>query len=341
MAVRRARGVLGAVLQTSLAAGLSWYVAHSLIGHAQPFFAPIAATLALSTSHVQRSRRSAQIVAGVLLGIGVAELLQPLIGTGAIPIGLIVFVTLILAVALGFGFFGEGMMFVNQAAASAILVVALHRSGTGSERAVDALVGGAVAFVIGVGLFPADPLKLLWEAEQSVLSALESILAGRLPQEEGMDWALSASHMVHGRLTALTRARDTALVSVRVAPRRMPMRHAVEAEEMRVARIYLLASGALTLMRTTTDLGGTRGALSAVCQAEVQELADTLELLVSAPRPWTPAVVDEVRRRMRSLRGRPTDAETPASAIVTTAARRVAGDILRVLPEGVAAGSSV
>jgi uncharacterized membrane protein YgaE (UPF0421/DUF939 family) len=104
------------------------------------------------------------MVIGVLLGIGVAELLQPLIGHSTVAIAAVVLVTLIVAVGVGIGFVGEGMMFVNQAAASAILVVVLHRAGTGGERATDALVGGAVALVIGVGLFPVEPLRLLWRA---------------------------------------------------------------------------------------------------------------------------------------------------------------------------------
>jgi hypothetical protein len=48
-------------------------------------------------------------------------------------------------------------MFVNQTAASAILILALHRPGSGTERLVDALIGGGVVVVIGVLLVPADP----------------------------------------------------------------------------------------------------------------------------------------------------------------------------------------
>ena len=149
-------------------------------------------------------------------------------------------------------------MFVNQAAASAILVVALHRAGTGGERATDALVGGAVALAIGVGLFPVEPLRLLWRAENGVLRAVRSVLLREpLPPSRGsdrdMDWPLAASHEVHRRLTALTAARRTARANVRIAPRRMPMRGRVEAEERRVAGMYLLAGGALALVRAIAD----------------------------------------------------------------------------------------
>lgn len=70
---RRARqrvlGSLRAVVLAALAAAVSWYVAHHLLGHPQPFFAPIAAAISLSTSEVQRSRRIAQMVVGGRLGI--------------------------------------------------------------------------------------------------------------------------------------------------------------------------------------------------------------------------------------------------------------------------------
>jgi hypothetical protein len=96
--------------------------------------------------------------------------------------------------------------------------------------------------------------------------------------------------------------------------------------------MYLLASGVLTLMRTMKDIGETREAPSGACQAEVQELADVLEELLDAPRPWPEAQVRDVASRMQELSARPSSGETPVSAIITTAARRVAGDIAGLLP---------
>ena len=67
----RLRAALWPAVQAAAAAGLAWLVAHDLLGHAQPFFAPIAAAIALSTSGVRRGRRILQMVGGVMLGIGV------------------------------------------------------------------------------------------------------------------------------------------------------------------------------------------------------------------------------------------------------------------------------
>ena len=160
----RLRESLWPCAQAAAAAGTAWLIAHDVLGHAQPFFAPIAAAIALSATSVRRGRRILQMVAGVMIGIGVGEAATWVMGTSALSIAITVLVTMVAAMAVAVGFFGEGMMFVNQSAAAAVLVVALHRHGTGSERALDALVGGAVAAVIGVGLFPADPLRLLRRA---------------------------------------------------------------------------------------------------------------------------------------------------------------------------------
>ncbi len=338
-AAGRVRAVAWPILQTSAAAGIAWWVAHSVLGHPQPFFAPIAAAVSLSTNQVQRARRTVQMIVGVLLGIGVSEAVHPLFGSSALSIAAVVLVTLLVAVAVGIGFVGEGMMFVNQAAASAILVVALHRAGTGSERAIDALLGGGVALVIGVGLFPADPLKVLWRAEAGVLRALSAVLRREpLPahrhRDPDMDWTLLASHEVHRRLTALTQARSTARAVVRIAPRRMRLRARVELEERRVAVMYLLAGGALSLVRALADSEESGERVDEAAQREVQALAEAVRSLPAAQRPWSALALVGARREMTELLAAPLPGGSPASLAVSTAARRVARDLLALIPVG-------
>jgi uncharacterized membrane protein YgaE (UPF0421/DUF939 family) len=335
-ALERVRSVRWPLSQTALAAAVAWYVAHDLLGHAQPFFAPIAAAVALSTNHAQRSRRTVQMVVGVLLGIGVSELLHPLVGNGAVAIGVVVLVTLFAAVALGVGFVGEGMMFVNQAAASAVLVIALHKAGTGGERAIDALIGGAVALAIGVGLFPVEPLKLLWAAETGVLKAVAEILerdSGGAGEERGMDWVLRASHEIHARLTTLTQARGTARTVVRVAPRRLKMRPIVEAEERRVARLYLLASGVLALARTEMDLDDLELDTSGRLQQGIDTLARAVRELLATARPWSRADVLELRAGLQALGAEPLP-PAHADAVLAVSVKRIAGDVVRLLSGG-------
>jgi uncharacterized membrane protein YgaE (UPF0421/DUF939 family) len=301
---KRVRTMFWAAVQASLAAAIAWLIAHRVLGHPQPFFAPIAAAIAMSTNYFGRSRRTVQMVIGVLLGIGVAELLSSLLGTSATAVGVTVLVTMLLAVALGGGFVGEGMMFVNQAAASAILVVALRRHGTGAERAIDALVGGGAALVVGVILFPASPLPRLQSAERSVLEALADALAyvsTLLAHDEcpHPEWTLTAGYEIHNRLSGLAQARASARANVRIAPRRWRLRGVVGAEDRRIARVDLLANAVLSLVRGITSALEDGEQLPTWLKDQIAELATSLRRLARAPQPWAPQLVREANQVAR------------------------------------------
>jgi uncharacterized membrane protein YgaE (UPF0421/DUF939 family) len=324
----------GPVALASVAAALAWLIAHRALGHPQPFFAPIAAAIALSTSRIQRFRRTAQMVVGVLLGIGVAEVLVVVIGESTVALGVIVFVTLLAALLAGIGFFGEGMMFANQAAASAILVVTLHRHGTGGERVIDALVGGAVAFVLGVLLFPAEPLSMLRDAERDVLRTLagtiervlERLVAGSAPDDA---WTLQVGNLIHRRLGFLARAQATATANVRIAPRRWRLRGAVEAETHRTTRLELLSNAVLGLVRAAaTDVHGSE-AISADVQRGVASLGEAVARLGDTPQPWP----QQLRREVSELANKTLPEPVGGRDVVATAVLRAAARDLAHLTE--------
>jgi uncharacterized membrane protein YgaE (UPF0421/DUF939 family) len=335
---RRVLDSFAAVLQSAVAAALAWLVAHRVLGHSQPFFAPIAAAISLSTSYIQRSRRIAQMVAGVLLGIVVAELLQGLLGDSTAALGVIVLATLVIALAAGVGFFGDGMMFPNQAVASAVLVVTVHRHGTGAERAVDVLVGGAVALVMGVGLFPAQPLNLLANAESDLLRTLSAKLgevadilrAGRTASD---DWTLTTGHAIHRQLAALARARATARLNVRVAPRRWRLRAAVDAEVARTARLDLLANAVLSLIRAATLRRDGQQEPPAALQEGIASLASSLRALADAGRPWPPEVLTELENAAGATVDRVTAQNVDPDQVVASILRAAARDLLAVIEQ--------
>jgi uncharacterized membrane protein YgaE (UPF0421/DUF939 family) len=332
---RRVFGALPPVVQAACASALAWFIAHRVLGHPQPFFAPIAAAIALSTSPIQRSRRIAQMVGGVLLGIVVGDGGQGLLGDSTVALGVIVLVTMMLALAVGAGFFGDGMMFPNQAAASAILVVTLHRHGTGSERALDAVVGGAVALLIGVGLFPAEPLKLLRNAEQRMLEVLAGRLGavsaalreGSLPTE---DWTLAAGLEIHQQLNALARARATARINVRVAPRRWRRRPAVDAEDLRTARLDLLANAVISLIRSVS-IQRDPAPPDPELQQQITLMAGALRWLAEAPRPWPEAVMRETEAAARAALNHAEARGIDRDHVIAAIVRAVARDLIAVL----------
>jgi len=329
-AFERLAGAWQAVALAASGAALAWFLAHRVLGHSDPFFAPIAAAVALSSSDIQRGRRAVQLVGGVLLGIAIAEVLSALLGTGTIVLGAIVFITMSLAVMVGAGFVGQGMMFVNQAAASAVLVVALHKHGTGPERALDALVGGAVAIVLGVLLFPVEPLSMLARAERAVLSALSETLAEIAPRlERGAEpepgWAVQTGHRVHRLLAELAAARSTARAAVRIAPRRWPQRAAVDAEVQRTAYVDLLANTVLSLERAATRAPLGDGAQRLA--GELGTVGDLIGTLADTGPPWSASVQARVVGDATGLVARTGDLAAERTSVVASVLSAVAEDL--------------
>ncbi|MGF1471373.1 MAG: aromatic acid exporter family protein [Rubrobacteraceae bacterium] len=176
-----------AMLQTALAASVAYLLAEILIQQERPFFAPVAAVLTLSVALGQRGRRAFEIALGVAVGIGVADLLVLVIGTGALQIALVVILAMAATV-----FFGGSMLLVNQAAVSALLVVVLQPPDAGftPDRLIAALIGSAVALAVNY-LFPANPERLVLRAARplfaELVSTLEEVAAAMRAGD--LDWA--------------------------------------------------------------------------------------------------------------------------------------------------------
>src|SRR5436190_21431853 len=95
------RSARGQVVQMSIAARLSWLVAHYLIGHANTYFAPVASTIVLGVVPGERSRRAVEMVLGIVVGIGTAVAIIQVIGSGALQISLVVLLAVSAAIMLG------------------------------------------------------------------------------------------------------------------------------------------------------------------------------------------------------------------------------------------------
>lgn len=329
---RRVRAGLVPSVLAALAAALSWLFAHRVLGHSDPFFAPIAATISLGTMPVGRSHRIVQMVLGVLLGIAVGSLLGDLLGLSTPVLGLTVLVTLLVGRALGAGFVGDGMMFVNQAAGSAVIIAILHNGGTGAERAVDAVVGGAVALVIGVVLFPGRPLPILRAAERALLGSLAGALEGivsLLSVGARADPAatLAAAHEIHDRLAELAAARASARVNVRVAPRRWALRAVVDAEDRRLAGLHLLADATLGLVRAVTSAVEDGQRLPASVDRHIAALATAMSRLAATPQPWPPGLLAAVAEVTQRAMSQPPEGRADWSPVVASTLRTAARDL--------------
>jgi len=140
--------------QASVAAGVAWLVATEVLGHAKPFFAPVAAVVCLGTSYSQRIRRVLEVMLGVATGVLVADLLVLALGSGAWQLSLIVALAMVTALMLD-----AGGIFVTQAAVQSIIITALAVTPDQALlRWTDALVGGVVALAAAT-IVPAAPLR--------------------------------------------------------------------------------------------------------------------------------------------------------------------------------------
>ncbi|MGH3829995.1 MAG: FUSC family protein [Pseudonocardiaceae bacterium] len=326
----RWRTIAPAILLTSVATGLAWFLAHDVLGHPQPFFAPIAAAVCLSASNVLRGQRAIQMIIGVALGIGVGVGARDLLGSGPVAIGLAALVSLGVAVLLGRGFIAQGLMFYNQTAASAILILTTQLTATGTERLIDALIGGGLALVSSVLLFPAAPLPLLRDAEHSVLAALRDILRriARPPQPAERDWLPDASEHLNAQLAALSQARATARQIVRIAPSRRHLRPAVTAADQRAAQLTLLCGTVLALARSTIAARGNGEHLPPLAHAAIQHLSSALASL-DQPHADGPTAAAHAQDAITDLPAPPDN----HACLVIAAAQECARDLRRLAQE--------
>jgi uncharacterized membrane protein YgaE (UPF0421/DUF939 family) len=246
------------IVQTAIAAALAWLVATMLLGHPQPFLAPVSAIIALGVTRGQRGRQAIEMMLGVAVGIAVGDLLIYAIGTGVWQLGLVV----VLAMAASL-IIARGGLLATQAAVSAALVATVDAQ-TGEfvpDRFFDALVGGAIALLFSQVLFPVDPVRLVREAVDTTLAelaeALEDIASALQERDlEAAEWALVRARRVSGRWSHFEEAIELGRESARYAPPRRRRREhfelyeeAVHPLDLTVRDVQVLARGAVRALR--------------------------------------------------------------------------------------------
>src|SRR4051795_13611627 len=90
----RLRVAWRSIVPASVAATGAYLIATEVVGHSQPFFAPVSAIITLGITVGQRGRRAFELAIGVAVGIAVADLLVLLVGPGALSLAIIVPLTM-------------------------------------------------------------------------------------------------------------------------------------------------------------------------------------------------------------------------------------------------------
>jgi uncharacterized membrane protein YgaE (UPF0421/DUF939 family) len=261
------------LVQGTAAASAAWLIAKYLLDHPEPFFAPIAAFVALNTAFGERGRNAVRLVQGVIVGIVVGELTLLSIGGGYGSLAIAIFVATVMARALS-----DARIAVAQAAVSAILVVALGDAAAGVDRLVDALIGAGVALVFSQLLFSPEPVRLLRRAEVAALAVMAEGLSSTAQALENDDddlaqEAITSLREVRDDLAELGRVRRA---STRVARRSLAWRSRLKPvvqEKENAAHLDLLGGSCLVLVRTAASLNADERARLA---PSVHELSEAL-----------------------------------------------------------------
>lgn len=257
--VRRLQPVAAAawpLIQQAAAATVAWVIARNLVDHHDPFFAPIAAVVALNASFGERGLNALRLLGGVMVGILAGEGAVRVVGNGYPALGLATLVALFVARA-----FTKAPIVVAQAAAAAILTVATTTGSGGVQRLGDALIGAGVALVFSQVIFTPEPIRLLRRAETSVL---QQLAAGLLLTADSLEHH-DATRAEQG-LTVLRNARNRVgeVARTRLASTRM-VRHSVlwRSQRAPVVRetenadyLDLLAGSCVLLARTAAAADG-------------------------------------------------------------------------------------
>jgi uncharacterized membrane protein YgaE (UPF0421/DUF939 family) len=229
-ALDRLRGRAWPILQTAGAAVAAWYLAKLLLSVERPVFASIAAVIALGATYGQRPERAIELIGGVVLGIGVADLLIVAIGTGPLQLGLLVVLAMSVAVVLG-----GGPVLVTEAAVSAILLSLIEPASAGlpPSRLLEALVGGGVALAISALAFPLNPILLVGRSTQAIFGELGRTmeeLAGALAERDigRAEAALQSARDIDDGVRELEDSLSVARETARFSPGRRSSRGELE-----------------------------------------------------------------------------------------------------------------
>lgn len=314
------------LLQSSLAATAAWVIAKYVLGHPEPFFAPVAAVIGLNATLGERGLHAVRLLNGVVIGIAVGELALLVLGQGYGTLALATFV----ATAIAYGVGGVRIT-VAQAAVGAILTIAVGDPDAGLDRFVDALVGGGVALVFSQVLFSPEPVALVRRAEAAALrelaGGLELTARGlREGDEEAERRAMEGLRAVRERLAEVSRMQRA---GARVARRSLAWRSRagiVVRENENAGHLDLLGVSCLMLTRVAANTSPPEQRFLAPL---VQDLAQALADLAEDPgdRDTRQDAADkalEVAGRLAAKEA-PSDSSLAAAIIAT---RMTAADLM-------------
>lgn len=206
------------LVQIGIGVLVAWLVASRLLGHANPFFAPVTAILCLGLTYGQRLRRIVEVTVGVAIGVLVGDLFVKLLGAGPVQMAVVVVLAMAIAIVVS-----SGQLLVIQAGVQSVFIVALVASQSAAfSRWLDAVVGGLVALVIGV-VAPTSPVRRpraeAARTVRAVSSTLRDVVAALRRRDRVLaSAALDGARSIEEQLGELRTAASEGVAVVRQSP---------------------------------------------------------------------------------------------------------------------------
>jgi len=319
----------GAIVQTAVAASVSWLLARVLLGVERPLFAAVACIVSLGISTGRRGRQAVEVVLGVALGIVLMSILGHVLGHGAPQVGIVVAITMLVAAAAG-----AGDVFVLQAAVSALLASVGSKATPGflPTRLLEVVLGGCTALVFSQLLFPVDAEARVRAAARALTDGIAAVAARgaeAVVSAEGraLDSVIDEGRTLDHSVDDLARAIADARPAVRGAPRRRRSRDVVARYARALRHLDLAATDLGALVRVLPRAAQGPMAEREVAARLLRAIAATARTLFDTPKPMT----KEVDRAL-ALSRRP---GSLTAAVIAGTAESLVDDLLR------AAGSAI
>ena len=293
------------ILQTAAAAVAAWYLAKLLLPTEEPVFASVAAVIALGATYGQRPERAIELIGGVVLGIGVADLIIYAIGTGPAQLGLMVVLAMAAAVLMG-----GGAVLVTEAAVSAILLVLIEPNGDllPPTRLIEALAGGGVALAVSALAFPPNPLLLVGRSTQAIFAELGRTLeelawvleSGELRNAEA---ALGDARAIDVRVRELEDALAVGRETARFSPGRRSARNDLDRYERSARQIDYAVRNTRVLARHVLRFLRAGGSASPELTHSIRDLAAAVWALGAVVEDPALGAAEVRRHAARASRG--------------------------------------
>lgn len=217
------------IFQCAISAAVALFIAERVLGHPQPYFAPIATLVALGQSFGQRIERVIEIVVGVAIGVFLGDALTHALGVGFWQLAIII------GLAMGAStLLGAGVLMTIQAGVQASFVAMLAPPPGGAFlRWTDAVVGGLVALAAAT-VTPTAPLARPRQSASEVVAEISDILtdtvaALRLRSLPHIEATLTRARESEHKLDTLLEASQDGMAVARTSPFRRGHLPAVQA----------------------------------------------------------------------------------------------------------------